>query len=121
MSSATLLVHAVNHPTVTLFVNAPEYRQRFLDDHPDEDGPLLTVRIDAPEGVSISSASGSNLSEGYRRPDNEFALVVDSESVRASFDWSVVVPDRSHLDSEQVTVTLLDADGSTLDHANLLI
>lgn len=122
MSDARLLVHDVSHPTVTLFVDPGTLRDDFLADHPEEDGVVLTVRIDAPDGVEIEPSAQSNLSQGHRRSDDEFILIADEDGLqRASFNWSVIVPDRSHLDEETITVTLYDHNEQALDHANVLI
>lgn len=124
MPSAELIFHGSQDLTVTQFVRATEYRQQWLDANPDEPGPLVNVRIEAPDGVSVEPSRMSNLNEAYRGSPGEYSLKIDSDDmIRASFDYSVDVPNRDHLDSEVITVTLIDREGDeeVLDSGTILM
>lgn len=121
MSNPTLVFHSNTNQTVTLFVNAGDYRDRFMEEHPEEDHPILRLVFEVPDGISISLRQSSEVYHAPRRGENTYGVSLTQDSVRASFDWEITAPNRGHLDSEVVSIRLVKWDGTTLDTASVLL
>jgi hypothetical protein len=121
MSNPTLVFHSNANQTVTLFVDAGDYRDRYTEEYPEEDHPVLRLVFEVPDGISISPHQSPDVYHAPRRGANTYGVILTQDSVRASFDWEITAPNRGHLDSEVVSIRLVSGDGTTFDTASILL